>query len=53
MVVLKRVDCIFLCIPTYNVNYCQFEIKPVVPRTSNLRDSAVYSILKYSKLMGL
>ena len=30
-----------LCLPPYNSDFQYFEIKPLVPRTSNLRDSTV------------
>ena len=32
---------IFLCLPPYNSNFRYFEIKSVVPRTSNFQDSSV------------
>ena len=32
---------IFLCLPLFNSNFRYFEIKPLVPRTSNLRDATV------------
>ena len=41
---------IHLCLPPYNSNLRYFEIKPLVPRTSNLRDSTV--VLKVSYHYG-
>ena len=35
-----------LCIPTYISNFKFFEIKPLVPLTSNLRDSTVFPNIK-------
>ena len=32
---------ILLCLPLYNSNYRKFEIKPLVPRSLNLRDLTV------------
>ena len=32
---------VFLCLPPYNSNFQYFEIKSLVPRTSNLQESAV------------
>ena len=34
---------IFLCLPPYNSNFRYFETKSLVPRTSNLRDSTIFS----------
>ena len=30
-----------VCLPPFNLSFLFFEIKPLVPRTSNLRDSTV------------
>ena len=36
---------IFLCLPPYNSNLQFFEIKPLVPRTLNLRDLTVHVVV--------
>ena len=45
---------ILLCLIPYNSNFQYFEIKPLVPRTSNLRDSTIHvSLTPLSSLLAL
>ena len=42
---------LFLCLPPYNSNFQYFEIKSLVPRTSDLRIFAVYILASSQDLM--